>query len=44
VRTNLALARRLPAIARPVVRAILGSAAKVRAVHPLRTLRDAAAA
>jgi uncharacterized membrane protein YagU involved in acid resistance len=42
--TNLALARRLPAIARPVVRAILGSAAKVRAVHPLRVLRDAAAA
>jgi putative membrane protein len=44
MQTNLALARRLPAIVRPAVRAIIGTTARARAARPLTILRDAAAA
>lgn len=44
VRANLALAPLLPASARSVTRAVIGSAAKVRARHPLVAIAEAARA
>lgn len=41
VRANVALAERLPAIARPVARAVIGSAAKVRAQRPFVAAAEA---